>query len=354
MIYCPGCGTALQDDAMFCPQCGTKTERPETASTTVTPHTTNSGKTTIQEQISPVPSKPFVETPLQSSTKQFCRNCGKEVQARAFACMGCGLPPMKANNFCPTCGATSHQDAVICIKCGIKLTSNASNSTIVADTKKSYCRNCGKEVLPGAVACLSCGLPPAKGNMYCQSCGSFTNPEAVICIKCGVKLGAVASLSEVTTSVVNTTSTPGTGNFQANNAIKTTAFWGSLMVLLGFFLPWEKGYEINGSQIAKFIFSYTEGDDSIYAILLYSMPVCAGIFIAAALIGNVTRFVSGLRTVPLLSLIILIVIILSKTDNGYRDNGGRFQNDFFDTAGIGLILTIAGAIMMCFYNPPKD
>ena len=354
MTYCPSCGTALLNDALFCPECGTKTAKPETASTTATPHTTNPGKTAIQEQISAVPSTPTVETPLQSVPKKFCRNCGKEVQAGAFACMNCGLPPMKANHFCPTCGADSHQDAVICVKCGIKLPSNSSFTTIVADTKNSYCRNCGKNVLPGAIACLSCGLPPAKGNVYCQSCGSSTNPDAVICIKCGVKLGAVASFSEVNTSVTNTPNRPSVGNFQANNAVRTAAFWGSLMVLLGFYLPWVKGYEINGSQIAKFIFSYTEGDDSIYAILLYSMPVCAGIFIAAALIGNVTRFVSGLRTVPLLSLIILIVIILSKTDNGYRDNGGRFENDFFDTAGIGLILTIAGAIMMCFYNPPKD
>src|SRR4029079_6010877 len=54
-------------------------------------------------------------------TSQYCRNCGKTVTPGAYACINCGLPPMKGKNYCFSCGAASHPDAVICIKCGVNL-----------------------------------------------------------------------------------------------------------------------------------------------------------------------------------------------------------------------------------------
>lgn len=51
---------------------------------------------------------------------QYCRNCGKYVTPGSYACMHCGLPPLKGVNYCNSCGATSHPEAVICIKCGIQ------------------------------------------------------------------------------------------------------------------------------------------------------------------------------------------------------------------------------------------
>ena len=59
---------------------------------------------------------------------QYCRNCGKEVTQGAYACLNCGLPPMKGSNYCYNCGANSHQDAVICIKCGIRLEARTSQT----------------------------------------------------------------------------------------------------------------------------------------------------------------------------------------------------------------------------------
>ena len=191
MIYCAKCGYSLNDDATFCPECGTKTEIPTaTATSAVVPNTAP-----VQEPItSPIPAKPVVEIP--QSEKQFCRNCGKEVAAGAFACMVCGLPPMKAYNFCPCCGSNCHQDAVICIKCGVKLESQesrpSSNSSTTKEVKKTFCRNCGKDVLQGAVACLNCGLPPGKSKNFCPSCGSETHNEAILCVKCGTALEAFA------------------------------------------------------------------------------------------------------------------------------------------------------------------
>ncbi len=48
----------------------------------------------------------------------FCRNCGKQLDDRAVACMSCGLARGDGNKFCPNCGAETNPAAVVCIKCG--------------------------------------------------------------------------------------------------------------------------------------------------------------------------------------------------------------------------------------------
>jgi len=252
---------------------------------------------------------------------------------------------MKANSYCNSCGAASHTDAVVCIKCGIKLTNKSSNLAPIVDVKKVYCRNCGKEVLPGAVACISCGLPPNKGKTFCNACGATTNPEAIVCIKCGVKLGTTLSLSSITMN---------TGTAQTNPSLMTGAFWGSILVIVGFFMPWIKVFgSFNGANIAKFI-ADSGGDDSAYSTLLYLLPVSAVIFLFSAFSGNISAFVKGVRFIPLTLVIIAIIAIASKTEDRNSDFSMSMGDDFLNVIGIGLIITIIGSIMMCFYNPKKE
>ncbi|MBO4954657.1 MAG: TM2 domain-containing protein [Clostridia bacterium] len=51
----------------------------------------------------------------------FCRNCGKEMEANAAYCVGCGVAAGQGNQFCPVCGAETHEQAVVCVKCGAGL-----------------------------------------------------------------------------------------------------------------------------------------------------------------------------------------------------------------------------------------
>lgn len=48
----------------------------------------------------------------------FCKNCGKEVDNNAVACMGCGCDPLKGDKFCRHCGSSLNQGQVVCVKCG--------------------------------------------------------------------------------------------------------------------------------------------------------------------------------------------------------------------------------------------
>lgn len=48
----------------------------------------------------------------------FCKNCGKEVERNAIACMGCGCDPLKGEKFCRHCGSALNPEQVVCVKCG--------------------------------------------------------------------------------------------------------------------------------------------------------------------------------------------------------------------------------------------
>ena len=65
----------------------------------------------------------------------FCKNCGKEVDANAIACLGCGCAPGSGSKFCPNCGAETQAAQIVCIKCGVALQNAAA--TAAADTGKN-------------------------------------------------------------------------------------------------------------------------------------------------------------------------------------------------------------------------
>ena len=51
----------------------------------------------------------------------YCKNCGKQLDDNAVACMGCGADPRKKGKFCGNCGASVHENAAICVTCGHSL-----------------------------------------------------------------------------------------------------------------------------------------------------------------------------------------------------------------------------------------
>ncbi len=57
-----------------------------------------------------------------------CRNCGRELDPRAVACVGCGLPPYLGRSYCQNCGAQTDPAAVVCTHCGMQLASRVGYS----------------------------------------------------------------------------------------------------------------------------------------------------------------------------------------------------------------------------------
>ena len=68
----------------------------------------------------------------------FFKNCGKEVDANAVACMGCGCNPKKGNKFCANCGTeVTNSEQIVCLKCGLSLTKGGKTSQNGAGGEKS-------------------------------------------------------------------------------------------------------------------------------------------------------------------------------------------------------------------------
>lgn len=60
----------------------------------------------------------------------FCKNCGKELDGNAVACMGCGCNPHQGNKHCQNCGAPVEANQVVCVKCGASLASGQGPSSV--------------------------------------------------------------------------------------------------------------------------------------------------------------------------------------------------------------------------------
>ena len=66
----------------------------------------------------------------------YCKNCGKEVDANAVACPGCGCVPTNGNKFCPNCGAETAANQVVCLKCGVALGGAAAATACAGDKSR--------------------------------------------------------------------------------------------------------------------------------------------------------------------------------------------------------------------------
>ncbi len=51
----------------------------------------------------------------------FCRNCGKEMDNKAYVCINCGVKKNHGNKFCNNCGSPTEEVAQFCTNCGAKL-----------------------------------------------------------------------------------------------------------------------------------------------------------------------------------------------------------------------------------------
>ena len=66
----------------------------------------------------------------------FCKNCGREMHEKAFACMGCGFAKDTGDKFCANCGKEVNPGAAICVNCGAALKAEAANVATGAQKSK--------------------------------------------------------------------------------------------------------------------------------------------------------------------------------------------------------------------------
>ena len=78
----------------------------------------------------------------------YCRNCGNQIDDRAFVCVKCGLRPHDGFNHCQTCGKETQPGAILCVHCGGQLSVPQAQRKAGSD-KKLIAGICG--ILLGAL-----------------------------------------------------------------------------------------------------------------------------------------------------------------------------------------------------------
>lgn len=86
----------------------------------------------------------------------YCKNCGKEINDKAVACVHCGVPPLEEKKFCQSCGTETKENQVMCVKCGVSL--ETSSKSVKAKEKgeiDGFYRSSDEKVLAGVCGGLA-------------------------------------------------------------------------------------------------------------------------------------------------------------------------------------------------------
>ena len=132
-----------------------------------------------------------------------------------------------------------------------------------------------------------------------------------------------------------------------NEFYKNAGFWGAVLTLIGFFLPYVTGYDVS------FYYLVTDLAPDKPELYLYAVfPVCAAILIIQSFTGVLPKFLVAIcKILPLLMLILLIVGASQSGSNlGFM---GDDVGTILKNIGVGLYMTVIGTILMLFYKTTK-
>ncbi len=196
------------------------------------------------------------------------------------------------------------------------------------------------------IYCSNCGQPFPDDNKFCVHCGT-ARPSLPVQKSDQAESARPAVVETpktvvVTTAVTNTSSSaPQTTATEKNNFIGNPGFWGAVMVMIGFFLPFYKTVlgEYSLSAMA------TGGDNTAGRILLLLLPASAFVMIFQAFSQALHPMILNIaRILPVLLMVFALGAIMRE------DETGRSLGGFFEIAQIGAYLTFLGALIMLFFK----
>jgi len=204
--------------------------------------------------------------------------------------------------------------------------------------------------------CIHCGTHNPDAAKFCSNCGStiVNDPVPAQSTIQNQKQPQIRSNVPLQAGSKPVTITP--SNIYANGKFSNPALWGSILVVAGFFLPWFPNYSgyyynsgsINGTGFVKsFVAALTQLDSDagrtigvIFGLLIYLIPVCAGIFLINAILSpRISGLVRLIRYIPFLVFLLFIaLIIIANTSQGTSPNFSGFK--------IGIYMCLLGSVIM--------
>lgn len=132
-----------------------------------------------------------------------------------------------------------------------------------------------------------------------------------------------------------------------NEFYKNIGFWGAVLTLIGFFLPYINGYDFS------FYYLVTDLAPDKPELYLYAIfPVSAAILILQGFTGILPKFLVAIfKILPLLMLILFVIgITNNSSDFGFMGND---VGSVLSNIGVGLYMTVIGTLLMLFFRTTK-
>ncbi len=174
--------------------------------------------------------------------------------------------------------------------------------------------------------------------IYCANCGKEVPQDSKFCTYCGAQIVADTTNISGKRVVTNQHAVSTTSNF-----FRSPAFWGSILVMVGFFLPWFK----NGENLSGF--TIVTQQYSPAKLLLILFPFCA----LYTLIDTISGFLPGraggfFRFLPFILVVIYVALFLSGYKNSSTLNSAHLK-DLLNQMSIGIWFILIGSIFMLFH-----
>lgn len=207
--------------------------------------------------------------------------------------------------------------------------------------------------------------------MYCSFCGSQNLDESNYCVNCGKPLKnikiqeEIKNEPEVQSESKDKMQKESVSEIQNQSpqvsGISKLSFWGSLFVIVGFFLNWINFGALGGISGFKILTTisgnYEEfeneilGDSLVFAFLL-SLIILSAIICFIYSLSNIinSAFFIVFKILQFIALLISIVMILSQIGKvNIGDNGVLFK-----MIGIGFYVTAIGSFLLLISSSNKS
>jgi hypothetical protein len=131
-----------------------------------------------------------------------------------------------------------------------------------------------------------------------------------------------------------------------NEFYKDAGFWGSLLVLAGFFLPF---FSMNGASLFDTVQAKSATETTV--LIWLAFPAAALVVLLHSLVSGWPNIITTLFIILALIAAGMLVYVIVKDPVKYF--GSADIQTILKTAGLGLWLTLLGTLLLLFHNKKK-
>ena len=272
-------------------------------------------------------------------------------------------------SYCPNCGTQNSDSAKFCINCGAAMPDITTEQETIPQSSLSSLPpqqlSVGSKVsfVAGDGKSYTGTVMEIKGDQYKIKYDAFNfetwlNRDQFTIITGSTTPPVYTQVSNPNVSYTNTTASAA-GRSTSPPFITHLGFWGSIMIIIGFFTDWLNfnngisGYEILSST--RGIINTTDTDKSFLFML-----VAIGVIILSAVIC-LFYTISGIgraafllfKILPLLTIIAFVAYVIVKVQENTGGLDIPVDSSAWNILGVGIYLTLVGSLVLAISRSRK-